>query len=93
VRYPDGVLASVVVPVLRSERQALQYLQPCLLEVTGALANTVLELSRVALLVAWEQPLLFFSVDIYTCKAFDVASTVAFTADFLRATNTVARPF
>jgi hypothetical protein len=42
---------------------------------------------------AWEQPLLFFSVDIYTCKAFDVASTVAFTADFLRATHTVARPF
>ena len=42
---------------------------------------------------AWEQPLLFFSVDIYTCKAFDVASTVAFTSDFLRATHTVAKPF
>jgi len=42
---------------------------------------------------AWEQPLLFFSVDIYTCKAFDVDTTVAFTADFLRATHTVAKPF
>jgi len=42
---------------------------------------------------AWEQPLLFFSVDIYTCKPFDVDATVAFTADFLRATHTVAKPF
>src|SRR4029079_4080085 len=35
---------------------------------------------------AWEQPFVFFSVDIYTCKAFDGDTTVAFTADFLRAT-------
>lgn len=28
---------------------------------------------------AWEQPLLFFSVDIYTCKAFDPKRAVDFT--------------
>jgi S-adenosylmethionine decarboxylase len=28
---------------------------------------------------AWEQPLLFFSVDIYTCKRFDVLAALAFT--------------
>ncbi len=34
---------------------------------------------------AWEQPRLFFSVDIYTCKAFDPASAVAFTKHFFDA--------
>ncbi len=36
---------------------------------------------------AWERPLLFFSVDIYTCKAFDVADTVAFTKDYFNASQ------
>ena len=31
---------------------------------------------------AWEQPRLFFSVDIYTCRAFDPADAVRFTAEF-----------
>ena len=31
---------------------------------------------------AWEQPRLFFSVDIYTCRAFDPAEAVRFTAEF-----------
>ena len=31
---------------------------------------------------AWEQPNLFFSVDIYTCKPFSVASAVEFTCEF-----------
>ena len=31
---------------------------------------------------AWEQPLLFFSVDIYTCKAFEVDKVLKFTKDF-----------
>jgi hypothetical protein len=39
---------------------------------------------------AWEQPRLFFSVDIYTCKAFDARVAVAFTRDFFRATRIVA---
>ena len=34
---------------------------------------------------AWEQPLLFFSVDIYTCKSFDVLSAVQFTGDYFAA--------
>jgi hypothetical protein len=42
---------------------------------------------------AWEQPRLFFSVDIYTCKAFDVDTAVSFTADFLAASTVVARSF
>ncbi len=31
---------------------------------------------------AWEQPILFYSVDIYTCKAFDPQEAVNFTRQF-----------
>ena len=31
---------------------------------------------------AWDQPRLFFSVDIYTCKEFDVLDAVGFTKEF-----------
>jgi S-adenosylmethionine/arginine decarboxylase-like enzyme len=31
---------------------------------------------------AWERPLLFFSVDIYTCKSFDPQVAVAFTKQY-----------
>jgi hypothetical protein len=42
---------------------------------------------------AWEQPRLFFSVDLYTCKAFDVDTAVAFTRDFFAAGTLVAKSF
>ncbi|NEK59260.1 hypothetical protein GCU56_15445 [Geodermatophilus sabuli] len=42
---------------------------------------------------AWEQPRLFFSVDMYTCKAFDVATAVSFTRAFLDAGTVVAKSF
>ncbi|MGY1618377.1 S-adenosylmethionine decarboxylase [Geodermatophilus sp. SYSU D00691] len=42
---------------------------------------------------AWEQPRLFFSVDVYTCKPFDEDAAVAFTRDFLHAGPVVARSF
>lgn len=38
---------------------------------------------------AWEQPLLFFSVDIYTCKQFDVDEAVEFTRQFFLADEIV----
>lgn len=34
---------------------------------------------------AWERPLLFFSVDIYTCKAFDPSAAEDFTRNYFRA--------
>lgn len=34
---------------------------------------------------AWDQPMLFFSVDIYTCKAFNPQAAVDFTRDFFKA--------
>ena len=34
---------------------------------------------------AWEQPMLFFSVDIYTCKNFDVKTAVRFTREYFKA--------
>jgi len=34
---------------------------------------------------AWEQPILFFSVDIYTCKAFDDQKVVQFTKKYFQA--------
>ena len=42
---------------------------------------------------AWEQPRLFFSVDLYTCKAFDVGTAVAFTRRFFAAQPLVAKSF
>lgn len=42
---------------------------------------------------AWEQPLLFFSVDIYTCKAFDPEKAVAFTKEFFDADKIVSKGF
>lgn len=41
----------------------------------------------------WDQPRLFFSVDIYTCKAFSAERAVDFTRDFFRATDVVYREF
>lgn len=42
---------------------------------------------------AWEVPLLFFSVDIYTCKAFDASAAVHFTRDYFDAPEIVAKEF
>jgi hypothetical protein len=42
---------------------------------------------------AWDRPLLFFSVDVYTCKAFDVAPTVEYTRRFFAAQQIVAKAF
>lgn len=40
---------------------------------------------------AWEQPILFFSVDVYTCKAFDPQTAIDYTRDFFKATEIVWR--
>jgi S-adenosylmethionine decarboxylase len=42
---------------------------------------------------AWDVPRLFFSVDIYTCKAFDAAPVVSFTERFFGASEVVSRGF
>ncbi len=42
---------------------------------------------------AWEKPVLFFSVDIYTCKAFDPKKAVEFTNDFFEASEIEYREF
>ena len=42
---------------------------------------------------AWDQPRLFFSVDIYTCKAFSAARAVDFTQRFFRASEVSYREF
>lgn len=42
---------------------------------------------------AWEQPRLFFSVDIYTCKAFDPQAATDFTKSFFNATEIVYKEF
>lgn len=41
---------------------------------------------------AWENPV-FFSVDIYTCKAFSAEAATAFTKDFFGATEIAFREF
>jgi len=40
---------------------------------------------------AWEQPLLFFSVDIYPCKAFDPEVAVEYTRGFFQASEVVSK--
>ena len=42
---------------------------------------------------AWETPLYFFSVDIYTCKPFDPIDVVEFTVEFLDTKRVVAKGF
>src|SRR3954471_3663567 len=40
---------------------------------------------------AWEKPFVFFSVDIYTCKAFDAHRATEFTREYFDADEVVAR--
>jgi hypothetical protein len=42
---------------------------------------------------AWEQPLMFFSVDIYTCKAFDPQKVEDFTREYFSATKVTRKEF
>lgn len=42
---------------------------------------------------AWEQPLRFFSVDIYTCKPFNPLTALDFTSEFFDTTRCVAKGF
>ncbi|HEY5273266.1 MAG TPA: S-adenosylmethionine decarboxylase [Acidimicrobiales bacterium] len=44
-------------------------------------------------LYAWEDPLLFFSVDIYTCAEFDNVKVAEFTSAFFAAEEVVAKSF
>jgi len=41
----------------------------------------------------WDQPRLFFSVDIYTCKKFSAAEAVAFTQEYFNAHQVEYREF
>ena len=42
---------------------------------------------------AWDQPVLFFSVDVYACRSFDPAVVVDFTREFFTATDVVSHGF
>ena len=42
---------------------------------------------------AWEKPVLFFSVDIYTCKAFEVNKVVEFTKRYFDCSEIVSKEF
>jgi S-adenosylmethionine decarboxylase len=42
---------------------------------------------------AWEQPRLFFSVDIYTCRAFKSEDAVAFTKNYFNASEIEYKDF
>ena len=42
---------------------------------------------------AWDEPRLFFSVDIYTCKAFDPLAAVVYTEQYFHAERIVAKEF
>lgn len=42
---------------------------------------------------AWETPMLFFAVDIITCKAFDANMAIEFTKDFFDSPEIVAKSF
>tara|TARA_R100000655_G_scaffold11727_1_gene26978 strand:- start:95 stop:436 length:342 start_codon:yes stop_codon:yes gene_type:complete len=42
---------------------------------------------------SWDRPLQFFSVDIYTCKAFSSEDAVAFTKEFFETTEIVYKDF
>lgn len=42
---------------------------------------------------AWEQPKLFFSVDIYTCKKFDINDAVKFTEEYFKPSDIAFKEF
>ena len=42
---------------------------------------------------AWDRPVLFFSVDMYACRAFSPEAVVAFTRDYFHATDVVSHGF
>ncbi len=42
---------------------------------------------------AWDRPELFYSVDIYTCKAFDPKVAVEFTRNYFKAPKQVSKSF
>jgi hypothetical protein len=42
---------------------------------------------------AWEIPILFFSVDVYTCKAFDPDVVEAFTKEYFNTTRITRKEF
>lgn len=42
---------------------------------------------------AWDQPVLFFSVDIYTCKAFDPKKAVEFTKNYFKTSEITFKEF
>ncbi len=42
---------------------------------------------------AWEKPMLFFSVDIYTCKKFDDQKAIDFTKRYFNATKITHKSF
>ena len=42
---------------------------------------------------AWEQPLLFFSVDIYSCRAFDVQAALDLTRHYFEASKLCHKSF
>ncbi len=42
---------------------------------------------------AWDQPRLFFSVDIYTCKAFDPQKVIEYTEEFFKTKEIVFKEF
>jgi hypothetical protein len=42
---------------------------------------------------AWDVPRLFFSVDLYTCKAFDADAVVAFTREYFQASDVESHGF
>lgn len=42
---------------------------------------------------AWESPLVFFSVDIYTCLAFEPSTAVSFTKSYFDATHITSKAF
>ena len=42
---------------------------------------------------SWERPMRFFSVDVYTCKAFDPEAVVVFTQEYFHTTEIVAKEF
>lgn len=42
---------------------------------------------------AWEIPLSFFSVDVYTCKAFDPDVAEAFTREYFNASEISSKEF
>lgn len=96
--YPDTVIDDVQIRLYLAELSSVLKMKPLITPITHCSdkygwAGWIHWENSGAHFYAWERPRLFFSVDIYTCKAFRPDDALRFTEDFFKARQIVSKEF